>query len=75
MEPEINNKTATVASYIDGSVRFAQVTAVATGWMLDFMFVSLCRRFKEGKFDEFNEALLTLQGKLVKYNKPLTLPS
>ncbi|XP_031138016.1 telomeric repeat-binding factor 1 isoform X2 [Sander lucioperca] len=61
MEPEINNKTATVASYIDGSVRFPHVTAVATGWMLDFMFVSLCRRFKEGKFDEFNEALLTFQ--------------
>ncbi|XP_078136385.1 telomeric repeat-binding factor 1 [Sander vitreus] len=61
MEPEINNKTATVASYIDGSVRFSHVTAVATGWMLDFMFVSLCRRFKEGKFDEFNEALLTFQ--------------
>ncbi|XP_032359539.1 telomeric repeat-binding factor 1 isoform X1 [Etheostoma spectabile] len=61
MEPEINNETPTVASYIDGNVRFSHVSAVATGWMFDFMFVSLCRRFKEGKFDEFNEALLTFQ--------------
>ncbi|KAM9331852.1 telomeric repeat-binding factor 1 isoform 1-T1 [Pholidichthys leucotaenia] len=29
--------------------------------MFDFMFVSLCRRFKEGKLKEFNEALQPFQ--------------
>lgn len=64
MEPEFNNKTATDARNIDGSVSFPHVTALATGWMLDFLFVSLCRRFKEGKFDEFSETLSVFQGKL-----------
>ncbi|XP_035981453.1 telomeric repeat-binding factor 1 [Fundulus heteroclitus] len=39
------------------SIDFHRVTSVASGWMLDFMFVSLCRSFKEGNFDEFNETL------------------
>uniref|UniRef100_A0AAQ4NNN9 Uncharacterized protein n=1 Tax=Gasterosteus aculeatus aculeatus TaxID=481459 RepID=A0AAQ4NNN9_GASAC len=39
----------------DESVRFSQVTAVANRWIFDFWFVSLCRRFKDGQFDEFNE--------------------
>ncbi|XP_040922172.1 telomeric repeat-binding factor 1 [Toxotes jaculatrix] len=57
MEPEIDDKTATDASNVDGSVSYQRVIAVAKGWMLDFMFRSLCRHFKEGKFDDFNEAL------------------
>ncbi|GAA6217388.1 telomeric repeat-binding factor 1 [Lates japonicus] len=57
MEHKINNTTATEASYNDESASFSHVTTVATGWMLDFLFVSLCRRFKEGKLDEFNEML------------------
>ncbi|XP_023272836.1 telomeric repeat-binding factor 1 [Seriola lalandi dorsalis] len=57
MDPEVNNKTAIDADKIDQSISFPHVTAVASGWMLDFMFVSLCRRFKEDKFDEFNETL------------------
>ncbi|XP_068565951.1 telomeric repeat-binding factor 1 isoform X2 [Cebidichthys violaceus] len=61
MDPEIENKNATAPSQIDGSVNFAQVTAVANRWMLDFLFVSLCRRFKEDKFDEFNETLSIFQ--------------
>ncbi|XP_044033185.1 telomeric repeat-binding factor 1 [Siniperca chuatsi] len=61
MEPEINNKSVTDTSCTDGSDSFSHVTAVATGWMLDFMFVSLCRCFKEGKHDEFNETLSTLE--------------
>ncbi|XP_051266306.1 telomeric repeat-binding factor 1 [Dicentrarchus labrax] len=61
MGPEIDNKSATDASYIDESVSFPHVTAVATGWTLDFMFVSLCRHFKEGKHDEFNETLSTFE--------------
>ncbi len=63
MEPELNNKSATDASYIDGEDSFSHVTAVAAGWMLDFMFVSLCRRFKEGKLEEFNDTLTTLESK------------
>lgn len=48
---------------IDGSVCFSRVSAVVTGWTFDFMFVSLCRRFKEGKLDEFNDTLSTFEGK------------
>ncbi|XP_061569500.1 telomeric repeat-binding factor 1 [Cololabis saira] len=40
---------------------FCHVTAVATGWMMDFMFVSLCRSFQEGKLEEFNETLSAFQ--------------
>ncbi|XP_037613366.1 telomeric repeat-binding factor 1 [Sebastes umbrosus] len=64
MEPEVNNnnkKSLTADESPDEEVSFSRVTAVATGWMLDFMFVSLCRRFKQGKFEEFNETLSTLQ--------------
>ncbi|XP_059183324.1 telomeric repeat-binding factor 1 [Centropristis striata] len=43
------------------SVNLSDVTAVAAEWMLDFMFVSLCRRFKEGKFEEFDETLSTFE--------------
>lgn len=64
MEPEINSKGATNSNDIDETVSFSHVSAVVTGWTLDFMFVSLCRRFKEGKLDEFNEALSTFEGKL-----------
>ncbi|XP_045922348.1 telomeric repeat-binding factor 1 [Micropterus dolomieu] len=62
MDSESNNKSVTDASSTDESVSFSHVTAVATGWMLDFMFVSLCRHFQEGKHDEFNETLSTLEG-------------
>ncbi|XP_042366463.1 telomeric repeat-binding factor 1 [Plectropomus leopardus] len=57
MEPENNNLSASAASNTDGSVSFSHVTTVARGWMLDFLFVSLCRRFKEGKLDEFDETV------------------
>lgn len=65
MDSESNNKSVTDASSTDESVSFSHVTAVATGWMLDFMFVSLCRHFQEGKHDEFNETLSTLEGKFI----------
>ncbi|XP_034025983.1 telomeric repeat-binding factor 1 [Thalassophryne amazonica] len=57
MEPEKNNKTQRDFKNPDENVSFSSVTVVATGWMLDFLFVSLCRRLKEGKLDEFNESL------------------
>ncbi|CAN9506115.1 unnamed protein product [Ophioblennius macclurei] len=43
------------------NVPFSLVNAVATEWMLDYMFVSLCRHFKEGKLEEFNEVISTFQ--------------
>ncbi|XP_033494261.1 telomeric repeat-binding factor 1 [Epinephelus lanceolatus] len=61
MEPEVNNRSATTAINVDESVSFSRVSSVATGWMLDFMFVSLCRRFKEGKFDEFSKTVSALE--------------
>uniref|UniRef100_A0A096LPN5 Telomeric repeat-binding factor n=1 Tax=Poecilia formosa TaxID=48698 RepID=A0A096LPN5_POEFO len=57
MECELKQDLASEASSTDNSVSFPDVTAVASGWMLDFMFVSLCRSFKEGNFDAFNETL------------------
>ncbi|KAK0152749.1 Telomeric repeat-binding factor 1 [Merluccius polli] len=49
------------SSGTDESVDFARVTAIATQWMLDFTFSTLCRRFKGGEFDAFNRALNTLE--------------
>ncbi|KAK2859427.1 hypothetical protein Q5P01_004047 [Channa striata] len=49
--------TAADAANVDESGRFSRVTAVVTDWMMDFLFVSLCRSFKEEKLDEFNERL------------------
>ncbi|KAF3703545.1 Telomeric repeat-binding factor 1 TTAGGG repeat-binding factor 1 [Channa argus] len=43
------------------SVSFSRVTAVVTDWMLDFLFVSLCRSFKEGKLDDFNVRLSSFE--------------
>nr|XP_019942739.1 PREDICTED: telomeric repeat-binding factor 1 [Paralichthys olivaceus] len=57
MESDPNNKSATDASELDQSVSFQHVSSVATGWMVDFMFLSLCRHFKEAKFEEFNQTL------------------
>ncbi|XP_041817359.1 telomeric repeat-binding factor 1 isoform X2 [Chelmon rostratus] len=58
MESETKNESGTA---MDGSVSFSRVTDVVTRWTLDFMFVRLCRHFKEGKLDEFNETLSTLE--------------
>lgn len=44
-------------------VSFSQVSKLVTGWTLDFLFASLCRLFKEGKLDEFDQTLSTLEGK------------
>lgn len=65
MDSEKNSKGATDANDIDESVSFPLVSAVVNGWTLDFMFLSLCRRFKEGKFDEFSEALSSFESKLL----------
>ncbi|CAK6972333.1 telomeric repeat-binding factor 1 [Scomber scombrus] len=56
MDPTVDNKTV-ASSNTDETVPFSRVTAVATGWIQDFLFVSLCRCFKERKLDEFNETL------------------
>lgn len=60
MEEEEDNETSH-GEVSHESVNFSLVTTVATGWMFDFMFVSLCRYFKERKFEEFNELITTFQ--------------
>ncbi|XP_028290780.1 telomeric repeat-binding factor 1 [Gouania willdenowi] len=45
----------------DGTESFPQACAVATGWMFDFLFVCLCRHFKDGKLDEFNKCIETFK--------------
>ncbi|CAG5895901.1 unnamed protein product [Menidia menidia] len=52
-----NNESSSDAESTNKSVNFSHVNTVATGWMLDFMFVGLCRRFRDGKLEEFNETL------------------
>ncbi|XP_029935879.1 telomeric repeat-binding factor 1 isoform X2 [Myripristis murdjan] len=57
METETTDKSAEISSTAEKSVGFSQVKAVATAWMLDFSFVCLCRHFKDGELDEFNQIL------------------
>lgn len=68
MDPEHNNKTAIDTTKVnsDEAVSFSRVTVVATKWMLDFLFVSLCRSFKKAELDEFNERLSIFKCKLFK---------
>ncbi|XP_035765271.1 telomeric repeat-binding factor 1 isoform X2 [Neolamprologus brichardi] len=61
MAAENNNRTASDVNNFEEDVSFSHITAVATGWMSDFMFLSLCRSFKESKRDEFNETLSAFQ--------------
>lgn len=49
---------------VNGSMLFSSVTTLVTGWTLDFMFISLCRHFKKGNFDKFNETLEAFEGML-----------
>lgn len=49
-------------SGVNGSTRLSSVTTLVTGWTLDFMFISLCRHFKEGNLDKFNETLSAFEG-------------
>lgn len=46
----------------NGSPSFSSVSSLVSGWTLDFMFISLCRYFKEGNLDKFNEILSTFEG-------------
>lgn len=62
METEKEKTSAEESSKTEESVSFSQVTAVATEWIQDFLFVSLCRHFKEGNLDEFNKTITTFQG-------------
>ncbi|XP_061662041.1 telomeric repeat-binding factor 1 isoform X2 [Syngnathoides biaculeatus] len=39
----------------------SQMTLVASKWILDFLFVGICRRFKEGTYDAFNDAFSTYE--------------
>lgn len=55
------SKTAPNSCKTEDNVSFSQVTAVATEWMRDFLFVSLCRSFKDGNLDEFTRILSTLE--------------
>ncbi|XP_015250519.1 PREDICTED: telomeric repeat-binding factor 1 [Cyprinodon variegatus] len=56
-----NEKIVPELSEADGNISFSEVTTVASGMMLDFLFVTLCRNFKAGNFDEFNETLLVFK--------------
>uniref|UniRef100_A0A4W5JRC3 Telomeric repeat-binding factor n=1 Tax=Hucho hucho TaxID=62062 RepID=A0A4W5JRC3_9TELE len=61
MQADPNNKTWTITSTTDESLHFSDVANVARKWMIDFTFISLCQFFKEGKFQEFNQAISTLE--------------
>ncbi|XP_064805764.1 telomeric repeat-binding factor 1 [Oncorhynchus masou masou] len=61
MEADPNNRTLTITSTTDENVCFSDVTTVVKKWMIDFSFVSLCQFFKEGKFEEFNRTISTLE--------------
>ncbi|XP_071026869.1 telomeric repeat-binding factor 1 [Oncorhynchus clarkii lewisi] len=61
MEADPNNRTLIITSTTDENVCFSDVTTVVNRWMIDFSFVSLCQFFKEGKFEEFNQTISTLE--------------
>nr|XP_046146930.1 telomeric repeat-binding factor 1-like [Oncorhynchus gorbuscha] len=61
MEADPSNRTLTITSTTDENVCFSDVTTVVKRWMIDFSFVSLCQFFKEGKFEEFNQTISTLE--------------
>lgn len=63
MEPEIKCEDAVGGADMDEGVSFSQVSTVVTRWNVDFLFVSLCRCFKEGKLDEFDQTLSAFEGK------------
>lgn len=64
MNSDIDEKSTTAN---DENVPFSQVTAVATEWILDFFFVSLCRQFKEGNLEGFKETMSNFE---CKYSLP-----
>ncbi|RVE58837.1 hypothetical protein OJAV_G00198300 [Oryzias javanicus] len=57
MESDSVDEHASETNMREGKVGFQQVVAVASEWMSDFMFLTLCRSFRDGKLEEFNEAL------------------
>lgn len=61
MDPE-HNKTARGTVNAEEDASFARATAVAAGWIADFLFLRLCRSFKKADLDEFNEGLDTFEG-------------
>ncbi|XP_077410324.1 telomeric repeat-binding factor 1 [Vanacampus margaritifer] len=52
-----NDKTTTT----EGDYNISQLTAVASKWILDFLFAAICRRFKERNHDAFNDAISTYE--------------
>ncbi|XP_029978959.1 telomeric repeat-binding factor 1 isoform X2 [Sphaeramia orbicularis] len=61
MDPEVNCEPPEDVDNTDTNVDFSQVKTVATGWMLDFLFVSLCRSFKENNLDEFKDTISAIE--------------
>uniref|UniRef100_A0A3B4A1F8 Uncharacterized protein n=1 Tax=Periophthalmus magnuspinnatus TaxID=409849 RepID=A0A3B4A1F8_9GOBI len=62
MEQETDEKTSSEKHETEEKEdSYSQVTALVTDWMLDFLFVSLCRNFKEGNLGEFNKNLTSFQ--------------
>ncbi|XP_074549225.1 telomeric repeat-binding factor 1 [Halichoeres trimaculatus] len=58
MERYINSKNVVEDSNgIYDCIDFPRVTGVAMRWTLDFMFVGLCRHYKENNVDAFDEIL------------------
>lgn len=39
-----------------------EAEAVATGWMLDFLCLSLCRAFRDGRSDDFHRTRDSAEG-------------
>lgn len=62
MESDGETETVSEVEKTEEPVSFSRVSAVATEWMLDFLFISLCRRFKEGNLDEFSNTLSVVEG-------------
>lgn len=76
MENDTSDEQASEASMREEKVGFQQVVAVASEWMSDFMFLKLCRSFRDGNLEEFNEALPVFEGKFnLKEDQPAVFAS
>ena len=67
MEAEVKTNAAKHAEDTDENVCFSRVAAVFFGWTLDFMFLRLCRCFRDDKLDEFSEMLSSVEGECFSY--------
>ncbi|CAL9697947.1 unnamed protein product [Knipowitschia caucasica] len=60
-ENDLDDSSSAQPEPREDDVRFSRVSAVVTHWVSDFLFLSLCRNFKNRNLEEFNNKLGTFE--------------